>query len=63
MSKMACQSSTYLAFFEELGHLKQVSGLCGMEYVQSENLAKQLENLGRKRFAMAKVLSSKLCWT
>ena len=44
INKVACQSSTYLAFLSEMGKGDRVVGLCGMQYVQNEWLKQELEN-------------------
>ncbi len=35
--RIACQSSTYLAFLNTLGQLDLVSGICGVDYVINQN--------------------------
>jgi iron complex transport system substrate-binding protein len=41
--RLACQSSTHLAFLEELDRLNEVVGLCGLEYVNNSEISAVLK--------------------
>lgn len=41
--RLACQSSTHLAYLEELGGLNEVVGLCGLKYVNSDEISNVLK--------------------
>lgn len=41
--RLACQSSTHLAFLNELNQLSQVVGLCGLEYVNNPEISEVIK--------------------
>lgn len=43
LNRIACQSSTYLAYLIKMNELELVTGLCGMEYVQDQEIIERLE--------------------
>ncbi len=43
INSVACQSSTHLAFINELDKIDLVQGVCGLKYVQNKQLTKKLE--------------------
>lgn len=46
--RIACQSSTYLAFFKAINQLENVAGICGVDYVIDQNTKAILEKNGTK---------------
>lgn len=43
---LACQSSTHLGFLQQLNMLHQVTGVCGLQYIQNKELAATLSQNG-----------------
>lgn len=43
VTSIACQSSTHLAFLDVLDELDKVSGVCGLQYIQSAGMAETLK--------------------